>query len=208
MTCAVKGCENMSLGRGTRKFCMKHYTQILRHGKIIEHTRYSLNTWKKVSSGYLFDLYDAKGEKREEQFLVDAESFERIKNFKWGYHKGYISNKKLGLLHRFLLHAPKGKYVDHINGDTKDNRISNLRICTNKENIRNRSVSKNNTTGYTGVSKHGYYESKFTSAIQVNGDKIYLGIHDTAEAAARAYNEAAIKYFGEFARLNIIKESK
>lgn len=204
MICTVNGCNSEVLGN--RPFCMKHYTQVLRHGKIVDRTRYSLNTWKKVSEGYLFDLYDKNGQLRQEKFLVDEESFEIVKKYKWGFHGPYISNKKLGLIHRFLMKPPKGKCVDHKNGDTRDNRICNLRVCSPRDNRRNANTAKNNTSGYSGVTVYRHNRSKFVAMIEFSGKKKYLGIHNTATEAARAYNEAATKYFGEFARLNIIKE--
>ena len=55
------------------------------------------------------------------------------------------------MLHRFIMNAPDEYVVDHINNDTTDNRKSNLRICTFQANCRNRRLSSNNTSGYTGV---------------------------------------------------------
>lgn len=78
---------------------------------------------------------------------------------------------------------------------------SNLRDITHQQNMCNRGKNKNNTTGYKGVSKHssGKYQGKIK--------QIYLGLFNTKEEAARTYNKAAIKLFGEFAVLNVIKEN-
>lgn len=91
--------------------------------------------------------------------------------------------------------------TDHINGNTLDNRKENLRICSIAENGRNRKIQKNNTSGYSGVS---YMKGvcKWQATICVNKNKIYLGVFETAEESARAYDSAAKEYFGEFARLN------
>lgn len=78
-------------------------------------------------------------------FIVDKESWSKIKNYNWSLAprntvgtKFYIQNKKLGLLHRFLQGNLAGKCVDHINKNTLDNRITNLRTCSSSENNTNR----------------------------------------------------------------------
>lgn len=93
--------------------------------------------------------------------------------------------------------------IDHINGNRADNRIVNLRLADNTQNQRNAATPKNSETGYKGVSfskMHG----KYRAYIKINYKQIWLGYHKTAEEAARAYNRAAAKYFGEFARANVL----
>ncbi len=88
---------------------------------------------------------------------------------------------------------------DHVNMNTMDNRWMNLRESTPSQNQANRTVRKDNKTGIKGV----FYiprDKKFSSEIQVQGQQIRLGYFDTAEAAGAAYEIAATKYFGEFAR--------
>lgn len=109
---------------------------------------------------------------------------------------------KMQYLHRLLLNAKKGQVVDHINGDTLDNRLCNLRICTNQENIRNSKIPKNNTTGYKGICYVPRNSKKPWSARVFNK---HLGYFKTKEAAALAYNIAAKKVYGKFARLNVVK---
>lgn len=92
--------------------------------------------------------------------------------------------------------------VDHISGDTLDNRRSNLRICTNSENAMNRSLQKNNTTGFKGVvfiKNNG--RPRYAANIRANGKTIYLGSRRTAkEAFEDLYVPAARIYHGDFAR--------
>jgi hypothetical protein len=93
--------------------------------------------------------------------------------------------------------------VDHINGNTLDNRKLNLRICKNEENVRNQKLSKRNKTGYKGVSYNKRLE-KFCATIRFKNKTICLGHFENKIDAAIAYNNSAIKYFGEFSKLNEI----
>lgn len=92
---------------------------------------------------------------------------------------------------------PDGMEVDHINGDKRDDRASNLRLATHAQNLRNRAVHRNNRTGVKGVTR---YRSGYLAMICVAGRRIYLGTFDTLESAARAYAAAAAVHFGEFVR--------
>jgi len=88
-------------------------------------------------------------------------------------------------------------FVDHANGNGLDNRRSNLRPADRSKNSANSKLPHDSTTGYKGVSRHGW-----TAQIVTSGRQIHLGTFDTPEAAARAYDRAAVEHFGEFARLN------
>ena len=112
--------------------------------------------------------------------------------------------KKL-LMHRLMVDAPKGMHVDHINGNSLDNRKSNLRICTSAENQRNRRATKNNTSGYKGVG-WAKQNKKWTAQIQHNGKKIHIGLYEDKEEAARAYDAKAKELHGEYAYLNFPDE--
>ena len=151
--------------------------------------------------------------------LYDAEDAGKIEPYTWSLRKGYGTfyayrltarpNRKNLAMHREITECPKGKMVDHINGNGIDNRRENLRVCTMSENMMNRNKTKQNSTGYKGVYKTG--DSKlnpYSSKIQKSKKVYCLGHYRTPEEAARAYDKKAIELFGEFANLNFPKDKK
>lgn len=93
--------------------------------------------------------------------------------------------------------------LDHVNRDWQDNRIDNLRIASQEENMRNRGRQRNNTTGYKGVS-FIRRDKRYQAKIQHSGKHQHLGYFTCPREAAHAYNKAAIQLHGEFAVLNPI----
>lgn len=90
--------------------------------------------------------------------------------------------------------------IDHINGDTLDNRLVNLRECTQQQNNGNhRVLNRKNTSGHRGVTWRGD-KQKWKAFININNRQVHLGYFETKEAAAAAYGIAAQAHFGEFAR--------
>lgn len=147
--------------------------------------------------------------------LVDDQDFEFLNQWKWhlkkdGDRKYAVRNlpllngkqKRLSM-HRLIMCMPDDVVIDHINGNGLDNRKCNLRICTNHDNLKNRRVSSNNTSGFKGVSWHKR-DKIWQSRIKVNQKYIHLGCFKDPKEGAVAYNNAATKYFGEFALLNEI----
>jgi hypothetical protein len=145
--------------------------------------------------------------------LVDDDDYQKLSSYNWSanclggryYAVARLPGKKgvTVLLHRFLLSADSGAYIDHINGDTLDNRRSNLRACTNSQNSRNsrKLATKKTSSKYKGVCLPKR-SKKWLAYITVDRRRINLGSFTTEVEAAKAYNEAAVKLFGEFARLN------
>ena len=91
---------------------------------------------------------------------------------------------------------PEGFQVDHINNVRTDNRIENLQLLTNKENVRCRLKQKNNISGYPGVSWYKR-DKKWRARININGKTKHLGLFESIEAASQAFLEAKIKYHGK-----------
>lgn len=154
----------------------------------------------------------------KDKTIIDNESYRLVAPFKWYINsKGYAvtvvpTKKRLGKsrnpikMHRFLLWCPKGYEIDHINGDKLNNQMSNLRICTstqNKHNSKARVGKKSSFKGVTYLSDAAEVrKKKWLSRIHVSGKRENLGVFSTEIAAAKAYDEAANKYFGEYAYLN------
>ena len=138
-------------------------------------------------------------------FIFDTEDLPIVRAHRWCIIDGYAScnyEGKTVKLHRLLMNAKGDDIIDHINGNTLDNRkSSNLRIATRKDNSRNCKIYSTNAVGFKGVhrTKNG---GKYYSLITHNGKAHRLGIFDTDEDAARAYDTAARYYFGEFACVN------
>jgi len=87
--------------------------------------------------------------------------------------------------------------IDHISLDESDNSIANLREANGSQNQSNRSIAKNNTSGFKGV---GVVDGRYIARIKVNRKNRHLGVFSTAEEAHAAYVKAANDNFKEFAR--------
>lgn len=107
--------------------------------------------------------------------------------------------KRAEKMHRVILSAPKGVLVDHIDGNGLNNCRTNIRLVTVAQNNHRARLMSNNTSGYKGVV---LCQGKWMARIGFQRTRIQIGMFDTKEEAAKAYDEAARKYFGEFARLN------
>lgn len=143
-----------------------------------------------ILKGDIVEVYDNKNH----LFIIDAEDLDKIKlhYFQEDGH-GYIRCPKLKVsLHRYLMQPSESMVVDHINGDASDNRKSNLRVCSQKENMLNQHKVK----GFSFKSKL----NKWQAYIGYNGKTIHLGYYKTADEAKAARREAELKYFGDYAR--------
>jgi hypothetical protein len=140
--------------------------------------------------------------------VVDDGDYEWLRLFKWRYTSGGYAVTTVGdtllRMHRVLLFAPHYFQVDHIDGDRLNNQRSNLRLCTRKQNSANRRNQANNKSGFKGVRWHKKHR-RWYAHIQASNRLYHLGNFATAEHAALAYDAAALRLFGAFARLNFPK---
>lgn len=144
--------------------------------------------------------------------IVDAADAEMVNRHKWyaatcGSSTFYASTKvheggkaKHVLMHRLITGAVSGQVVDHVNGDGLDNRRTNLRITTTQGNAWNHRGQRGAKSQYRGLS---FYGGMFYVRIFVNGRNQYLGRYTDERLAARVFDFAAVKHFGEYARLNL-----
>tara|TARA_Y100001973_G_scaffold79010_1_gene116069 strand:- start:954 stop:1565 length:612 start_codon:yes stop_codon:yes gene_type:complete len=197
-------------------------------------------------------LWKNRDEMSDHEAIIDDEDYERVveaikyKNGKPGKWYAHDPSKgKLGYvyawdgdhrksMHRVIMDPPKGMDIDHINGDTLDNRKENLRICTRSQNAQNKKLRRDSASGYKGVheqkkpSKRKYVSKKtgkvtyhyympkkrFKAYIGepdwrekgLKNSHINLGRYDTAEEAARVRDKKAKELHGEFAYLNFPEE--
>jgi hypothetical protein len=148
-----------------------------------------------------------------ETCLVDEEDYKKLSKFTWNKSQyGYayrLGDRSKGekwkiLMHREIMGADDGSVIDHMSGDKLDNRMCNLRFVTRGQNVIN-SRGRNAASGYKGVTLNKSSKSPSWKAIlKINHQTIQLGCYKTKEEAAKAYNEAAVIYHREFAKLNEI----
>ena len=150
-----------------------------------------------------------------EQFvLVDEAKYDLLSQYNWVAVKqrsdladttyyakrtDYSGDKRKSVwMHRFILNAPPGYLVDHINGNGLDNRSHNLRLATHGQNSTN--SRRKNSTGFRGVTRLA--DDLYIAKLSLDRKIYYAGRHKTAESAALAYDKMARRLQGQFARLN------
>lgn len=150
----------------------------------------------------------------DEYALIDDEDYKLVEPYKWRKNaQGYAVSRLYtriakGIrhatdvrMHRLIMGEPKDMEVDHIDNNGLNNQRYNLRVATHWQNLANRALQKNNTSGYRGVS-WSKQANKWWAQIYVDSRTVHLGLFDDVKDAAKAYNDAAIERYGEFARLN------
>lgn len=145
--------------------------------------------------------------------IVDDQHFAHLSQYKWhalktktkyyavrtSWIKGQGRGKMI-YMHREIMKPEDHLSVDHINGNSLDNRISNMRVVTHSQNLKNLKVNARNKSGFKGVSfiKN---DKKWLASIQVNGKSKSLGRYLTKEDAYKAYCDASKEFHGEFGRI-------
>lgn len=150
--------------------------------------------------------------------IVDDEDFDWLSQWKWCFNQGYAARtqnigtfngkeKKIGIqMHRLILGTPNGVETDHHDGDGLNNQRDNLREATSSQNQMNRASKINSTSLFKGVS-WSRHKKRWVAQITINKKVTYIGSFRNEVDAAKAYNEAAIIHYGEFARLNAFSDS-
>ena len=159
---------------------------------------------RKVNDYNLDGEYGVGYTSNGEEFYFDLEDYNKIKDYSWhlqgdGYIGTHISGGKQLRMHRLLI--PNEQKIDHINHCLVDNRKSNLRIVTTSQNGMNRTTSKNNKSGITGVCYNKQYD-KYIATIKCNWKNIFIGGYKDFTKASLARLEAEEKYYGDFMPLD------
>ena len=139
--------------------------------------------------------------------MVDDDCYPFLQEYKWrlcggGYvsTKFYLTGDRIGFLHRIIMDAPSDMVVDHIDGNPLNNQRSNLRICTRQQNQWNKKgLSKNNTSGYTGVYLNRRTGKWYTQLAFNQKNKTLKSGFSSAEEASAFRKEQAFLHRGEYA---------
>ena len=144
--------------------------------------------------------------------FIDDEDFERVNAFKWcvriksntqyairGVSIGGRKTKTI-TMHQFITNSGIGFVTDHIDRNGLNNQKYNLRVCTQSQNCMNRKTNYGSSI-YKGVNFNKRLQ-KWVSYIRFDKKLIHLGCFEDEKIAAKTYDLAAIKYFGEFANIN------
>jgi len=171
--------------------------------------------YRRLRYGYAFRRIRFSGPRYAK---VDPEDYERLAAYEWYYVKGTCNfyaaraahaaeSGKTVAMHRDLIEVPEGMLVDHINHDSVDNRKANLRPATRAQNACNRRKFRGATSKYKGVTLRKA-TGKWTARICIHRRSIHIGCFEKEIEAAKAYDNAARKYHGEFAALNFPESRK
>ena len=196
---ACKECGKLARERFHDEwFCKRHYLQMYRHGHCLARTIYDGNNYEDRGSYYALITYDRFGNKNGE-FLIDKEDKDRVERYVWHIRKtvnhcyaiaSLPENKKVHL-HKLIMQTTS--VVDHINGDSMDNRKSNLRIVSQHHNMFN--IRKNK---FVGVRKMPYKKNSYQAHIMKDYEDIYIGTYPTFIEAALARLQSEKDLFGEY----------
>lgn len=216
MNCDVCNREIKKVHRlGGYKLCSKHMHQLFSFGEFKDNcprTIRDLNAYRIEGDITIFDLYSSPSSIKIGEFIIDTDELVKIKYHKWRKSHDHVitglpaqgTQRELSWVILNLDNrdeANKNIVVDHINGNAMDNRKSNLRICTQPENVINKSFMSNNTSGFIGVSYRSNRD-RWDPEIRIHNARCHLGYTKTIEEAVykRWYAEQLV--FEEFANEN------
>ena len=135
--------------------------------------------------------------------IIDSEDIPKVNKYNWHvehsrknlFYAQAINGNSTIRMHKII--CPSDEQVDHINHNGLDNRKSNLRACSNRENNHNKRFSLNSKSGYTGIRYNDKCKSYYVR-IQINKKDISLGAYKSLEEAIKARKDAEDKYYGDF----------
>ena len=161
------------------------------------------NVYSDVLTDEYGDYYIGYCSNTNTKFFVDAKDYDIVKNYCWSEHHPQKNFSTLIAFDRntgknIKMHQLLGlKNYDHIDRNELNNRRYNLRLCTNQENLINKSIRSDNTSGVTGVSWNSRY-NKWAAELKI-GEFRWRKMFDDFNEAVKSRLEAEIKYFEEFA---------
>ena len=140
--------------------------------------------------------------------IIDDEDFDLVNQYQWRGHKGgkncdHVYAVTRLRMHRLIMNAPPGMVVDHINGDTLDNRKSNLRICSTAQNQQN-GKARGGSSRFKGVS-YNAQKKRWLGAFMANGKTYYVGCFIDEEECARAVDKKRKEVCGDYATTNLFE---
>lgn len=169
--------KNKSCRAYNKVLCAKHYQQFLKFGKALDsnpRTTKDLNDFI-IEDDYVRVIMYNQNCKETGEFLIDKADMEEVLKKKWRLWKGrvFTGNYHPISIHQFLMHPKKGEVVDHINGNPLDNRRENLRITKQCNNVLNKALPSNNTSGIMGVNWNED-RKKYEVEIRKDGKRVKL----------------------------------
>lgn len=201
--CSV--CEKQAKTTWEEKpYCLRHYNQLYRNGEVLDYTIYEKNDLIEGKGYFEVILRDVKGNETGKS-KIDSDDFERVSKYKW--YKTSVNDKEycqgtleMGVkirLHHFVLNINgkdlNGKVIDHINGDSLDNRKKNLRIVSQKVNMEN--INPHDKSKGIEDYKLKSGKTRYRARITHNYRTISLGTYDTFEEAYQARKNGEKKYY-------------
>lgn len=146
---------------------------------------------------------------------VDDADYKWLNGFTWyyfpykrtSYAKTFINGICISMQNLILKPPTDDLNADHVDGDGLNNQRSNLRLATLQQQRQNKSKHLGATSKYKGVS-YSEERDKWVAQICIDGKQVCLGRFNSEQTAARVWNTAAKKHFGEFAKLNAIEQGK
>ncbi len=141
--------------------------------------------------------------------VVDDDAYWFLNQFNWCSSNGHYAKSRNLYMHRVIVNAKPGEAVDHINGNKRDNRKENLRICTYSANNQNRKIL-NKRSNYRGVwpngkkmsASTGKMEKKWCAMIGMGNERFYLGGFENERHAALVYDLWSLDLYGPLGRTN------